>query len=344
MKSPLNFGDTFQRLKIAISILFQSQSEKADMSDVYFCYRLILGRMPDAEGWHNWSRQVASGMTRHQLLRMFLGSPEYQSKNRLAAIERVETERFVLFVDMNDGAYAESISQSKVYEPHITDLLQSLLKPEHVFLDIGCNVGWFSLIAASILKKGKVIGVEPNQNNLQLLYRSMIENQFDNMVIYPYAATDRSRILQMSGYGPYAYVHSIFKDAGFTYVQGIAIDELVRDESRLDVIKMDIEGHEPVALQGMRRTIARYRPIIVSEFHPKAIREYSRQEPQDYLEALVSMGYSLSVVEPTGKVIDFIDPSEIMTHWRNLNLQFDSRDAMHLDILARPSNPTEHSL
>ncbi len=338
MKLPLNFSDTFQRLKIAISILFQSQSEKADMSDVYFCYRLILGRMPDTEGWHNWSRQVASGMTKHQLLRMFLGSREYQSKNRLVAMERVETERFVLFVDINDGPYAIAIAQSKVYEPHITGLLQGLLKPEYVFLDIGCNIGWFSLLAASILTKGKVIGVEPNQSNLQLLYRSIIENQFDNIAIYPYAATDRSRLLQMSGFGPYGYVHSI-EDAGFTYVQGVAIDELVRDESRLDVIKIDIEGHEPVALQGMRRTIARYRPIIVSEFHPKAIREYSRQEPQDYLEALVSLGYSLSVVESTGKVIDFIDPSEIMTHWRNLNLQFNSGGTMHLDILARPSNP-----
>jgi hypothetical protein len=62
MKSPLNFGDTFQRLKIAISILFQSQSEKADMSDVYFCYRLILGRMPDAEGWFATVQKIRSSL------------------------------------------------------------------------------------------------------------------------------------------------------------------------------------------------------------------------------------------------------------------------------------------
>jgi FkbM family methyltransferase len=275
-------------------------------------------------------------MTRSQLVTGFLESQEFHQNHTRRAQERVQTEKFVISIDPTDVSVAKSIAQHKTYEPHVTAFLQRLLKPEHVFLDVGCNIGWFVLLAASIAKKGKVIGLEPNQNNLQLLYQSINENRFNNIVIFPYAATDRATLLQMSGHGAYGFVHSITEESSSTYVQGVAIDELLRDETRLDVIKLDIEGHEPIALQGMSRTIAKHRPLIVSEFHPKLIKEVAKRDPQGYLEAFVSMGYSLSVLEVTGTVTDLAGPSEIMTYWHNLNQQFGTGDSRHLDILAGP--------
>lgn len=322
--------------KPLVNIFSRLQTDRADLADIYFCYRLLLGRKAEDEGWKNWSQHVASGMTIAQLVTDFLESQEFRKNHAFRARARVESADFVIYVDPNDASTGNSIFQFKTYEPHVTAIITSLLKPEHVFLDIGCNVGWFILLAASIARKGKVIGLEPNHNNLQLLYQSIYENRFDNITIFPYAATDRSALLQLSGHAGSGFVHSV-DGSDVDYVQGFAIDELLKDESRIDLVKVDIEGHEPVALQGMRKTLHKYRPIVISEFHPKLIREVAKQEPQEYLDTLVSMGYRLSVIELTANVIDCVESADVVDYWRKVNRRHRTGDTMHLDILAIPN-------
>ncbi|MBN1138053.1 MAG: FkbM family methyltransferase [Anaerolineae bacterium] len=326
-----------------VSILPRLQTDRADLTDIYFCYRLLLGRRAEDEGWQNWSRHVALGMTASELGTAFFESSEFCKKHSFRASARIQTDDFAIYVDLNDAPIADSISQRKVYEPHVTAVMKRLLQPEHVFLDIGCSIGWFTLLAASIVREGKVIGVEPNQNNLQLLYHSIYVNSFDNIVIFPYAATDRSTLLQLWGHAAYGTVHTAI-DSSHDYVQGVAIDDLLSDEARLDVVKIDIEGHEPIALQGMARTIHKHRPIIVTEFHPQAVEDTGNRDPHEYLESLIGMGYRLAVIELTGNVTDFLEPSEIMDRWRKLNQQLGTDGIMHLDILAGPMETDLHRL
>jgi len=289
------------------------------------------------EGWKNWWRRVGTGITIGQLVTGFVESKEFRNNHLYRAKARVESDDFVIYVDPNDISTGRPIFQFKTYEPHVTATIKHLLKPEHVFLDIGSNIGWFLLLAASITRKGKAIGLEPNHNNLQLLYQSMDENQFGNITIFPYAATNRASLLQLSGYAGYGFVHSV-DGSDVDYVQGFTIDELLRAEPRLDLIKIDIEGHEPIALQGMRETLAKHRPMIISEFHPKLIEEFAKQEPQAYLNTLISMGYRLSVIEFTGTIKACGGSAEVMEYWRALNQQHNTKDNKYLDILALPND------
>lgn len=320
-----------------VSLLPRLQTDKADQTDIYFCYRLLLGRQAEPEGWTHWSQRVASGMMASQLVKAFIETREFRQKQLLKAKTRIALDDFVLYVNPNDSAIADVISQHQAYEPHVTAVLKQLLKPEHVFLDVGCNIGWFALVAASIVGQGKVIGVEPNWGNLQLIYQSISENEFQNIVIFPYAATDRRKLLQLSGHAAYGFVHAI-ENSDADYIQGVALDEILRDEPRLDIIKMDIEGHEPVALEGMRQIIQKHRPMIVSEFHPKLIRDFAKRDPQAYLQALVKLGYKLAVIDWEGRTRDVDEPAQVMNYWSVVNQQHGTGDTMHLDILARPSN------
>ncbi len=78
---------------------------------------------------------------------------------------------------------------TKTYEPHVTNLVKGILKEGGVFLDVGANIGYFTMLAASLVKaNGKVIAIEPNPQNLQLIYSSLLENHLSNVAIYPYAA------------------------------------------------------------------------------------------------------------------------------------------------------------
>ena len=108
----------------------------------------------------------------------------------------VSMDGFKMFVMGNDYIGA-SILKSKSYEPHVTSVVMKLLKEGDVFLDIGANVGYFTMLASSLVKSnGKVIAFEPNPQNLQLIYSSIVENDAVNVDIYPYAASNEKAILK----------------------------------------------------------------------------------------------------------------------------------------------------
>lgn len=319
------------------NILSKYQTERADILDIYFCYRLLLGRKADAHGWNDWTKRVANGMTCSQLANGFLESHEFRMKHTFRKKVRVETSDFVIFADPDDVSAGALIIEHKMYEQHVTNTLKKLLKRDSVYVDIGCNIGWFVLLAATIATEGKVIGVEPNHQNLQLLYQSINENHFTNITIFPYAATDGSKLLQMSGFAGYGFVHNI-NNSNVDYVQGHAIDDLLKDIAKIDIIKMDIEGHEPIALEGMKNIITRHRPIIISEFHPKLIAEFSNIEPRLYLDTLKQFGYKISVIEASSNIIECSSVEAIIDYWRNLNEALGMGTLMHLDLLAVPED------
>lgn len=320
-----------------VKILSKYQTERADILDIYFCYRLLLGRKADAQGWKDWKKRVAEGMTCSQLANGFLKSHEFRMKHTFRKKVQVEASDFVIFADPDDVSVGVPIIEHEIYEQHVTNTLKKYLKSDSVYVDVGCNIGWFVLLAATIATEGKVFGVEPNHQNLQLLYRSIHENHFSNITIFPYAATDSSKLLKMSGFAGHGFVHNL-NNSNVDYVQGHAIDDLLKDVSRIDIIKMDIEGHEPIALEGMKNIITRCHPIIISEFHPKAIKEFSNIEPRLYLDTLKRFGYKISVIEASSNILECSSVEEIIDYWHNLNEMLGMGDRMHLDLLAIPED------
>ncbi len=275
-------------------------------------------------------------MTRNELATTFLNCPEFRNRQRTAQNVRVELDDFVMYVDSTDADIGQVIIREKDYEPHVTTTLCRQFKAEHTFLDIGANMGWFTLLAATRLTRGKVIAVEPNYRNLQLLYQSALVNGLSNITFLPYAASDGFRILQLiSGVSngrvmTIENVHEVCE-----YVPAVPLGVLLRDEPRLDIVKIDIEGYEGIALMGMCDLIAKHRPIIVSEFHPQMMR-LSNLDPETYLRQLVAWGYHLAVIESDGTELPASDPKEILKYWEDMNRRFNLTGEGHLDILARP--------
>ena len=83
-----------------------------------------------------------------------------------------------LFVHGEEDLHvSRSIRQRGIWEPYETQLLLSLLQPEHVFVDVGANVGYFSVLAASVLSEaGQVFAFEPDPENFRLLQASLAHN------------------------------------------------------------------------------------------------------------------------------------------------------------------------
>ena len=113
--------------------------------------------------------------------------------------------------------------------------------------------------------------------------------------------------------------------------------DVLRDEKRIDVVKMDIEGHEPQALKGMTGTLKKHRPVLVSECNPDGIRELSGIEPEQYLGSLRKLGYSISVIEMSGEETRMEDEKAAMAYWEEFRMTHDESYG-NIDIVARPDD------
>jgi FkbM family methyltransferase len=254
--------------------------------------------------------------------------------------EIVELPGYKMFV-MPDDHIGGVIAATKEYEPHVTRALRSTLARGHTFLDVGANIGFFSMMAASIVgSTGHVYSIEPNPQNVQLILESARTNGFEAVTLFPVAASDKYSILGMYNRGSNGGVITekmrtaevpIWPPNPSFYAQAVKIDDILSHVGRIDVVKIDIEAHEPEAMRGMTTLMARHRPIIFTEFHPWALSKMTEAPPVDYLHQVVSLGYRLSIITMAGEPIP-TTPSEVMKRWAS-----QARELDHFDLVATPS-------
>ena len=307
-------------------------SDDATMQDLYYCYRLLLGREPEPDGWEFWKGCVAWRMPVHRLADDFLGSREFRAR-RLALNTPVQIELadFKMYVRQGDWSVGIYIARDLAYEPHVTREIRTAFSKGDVVIDIGANIGYFTLLAASMVgDSGKVIAFEPNPPNCELIRLSMHANDFRNIVVHQAAVLDEAQTVALEVEGSNAGIaHGI--QEGDLVVEAVVLDGFLQAESRIDVIKMDIEGTEARALRGMISLVRKHRPVIFTEFFPVQLRDKSRVAPEDYLGDLQSLGYDLFILHRNGEKTSVPQTTEqIMTCWRQ------GIDGEYLDLVAYP--------
>lgn len=142
----------------------------------------------------------------------------------------------------------------KVYERVERQLFCAALKPGYTVLDVGANVGIYTLLAS---KRGtRVVAVEADPANANVLRQSLERNGLaDRVEIHQIAATDCPKVLTLHRNPFNSGGSSVYGDGESLRVLGRTIDSLGLPS--IDVCKMDIEGSELAALRGMRETIKR---------------------------------------------------------------------------------------
>lgn len=147
-------------------------------------------------------------------------------------------------------------------EPFETQLFEQAVEPGMTVLDVGANIGYYTLIASRRAgPSGHVYAFEPNPETARALRANVRANGVTNVTVIEKAVSDRpgERELILSRSATYAGLYqSMPADsvAGSTPVGAVTIDEALAGAT-VDVAKMDIEGEEPAALRGMSATIER---------------------------------------------------------------------------------------
>lgn len=292
---------------------------KATEADVYHAYRLILRREPDEGGVAHYRRLVVDGLSVDALVQAFIGSDEYHQcldRDRRASETPVDLGGYQVMVDRRDPDFGADIAHWHVYEEPVRQVLRERLSPGDVCLDIGANVGVMTFLAASLVGPGgRVIAVEPNPDNVQLLYRGLLLNRFTNVEILPLAAGDRRAVFALSGRSNTELLAAGTPTMTGRFVQSVVLDDVLGDLPRLDLVKMDIEGHEPAALRGLERLVTTHRPTLLVEFNPRCLERH-REDAHTLLSWILELYPRVRAISHFGDDERFSRADDLMAFWR----------------------------
>ncbi|HEY0231709.1 MAG TPA: FkbM family methyltransferase, partial [Dokdonella sp.] len=254
----------------------------------------------------------------------------------------VAMDGYRVYVRASDAHVGLPLLAGHRYEPHVTAVLRERLRPGDVMLDVGANVGLLTLLGASLVgAQGRVIAVEPVARTRALLARSAQANRFEQIRIIAAAASDRVGAIELrthpatSNSARPAAAGERLRDAQGSGVRvpTIVLDDALASLERLDLVKLDIEGMEPLAVRGLQRTLARWRPLLLSEFHPWAIERATATAPIDYLRRLRQWYPAIVVLHADGSRTRCVEPEDVMRLWREANAAAGLGDRLHLDLM-----------
>lgn len=197
------------------------------------------------------------------------------------------------------------------YERETTNLFKRLIRRGMVVVDVGAHVGYYTLLAARLVgPEGKVYAFEPEPENYATLQKNVGTNGYGNVTLVPRAVSDRTDKVKLFLSSQGNDRHSIYPNPRSCLrepsieVATINLDEFLAAEGRLhvDLIKMDIEGAELLALQGMHQLLSRSNDVkLIVEFAPVNLQA-SGFAPGGLLERLVALGFTLTSIEEDGSL------------------------------------------
>lgn len=308
---------------------------KATEADILACFRLILGRRPNPEEWPGHASRAGEDLG--GVVASYTGSLEF-SRRRLGTAggtaALADLPDFRIYAAPDDAAVGRHVREN-LYEPEVTSVFRQVLRPGMGVVDIGANIGWFSMLSASIVgPTGLVVSVEPNGSNARMLEASRRANGFGQMRVVQAAAGPAVGMLVLHRSYSNGTTSALPDDAAALFeaesVACLPVDLVVPEGRRIDLIKVDVEGAEFLALQGCAGVIGRDRPVIVSEFSPDLMPGISGVSGPVYLEWLLGQGYTLHVIGLDGTVGGAEQVPGVMAAYA-------ARGADHIDIVARPA-------
>ena len=212
------------------------------------------------------------------------------------------------------------------YEPHLVPFVIDFLKPGMTFVDVGANVGFYSIIAAKAVgPEGRVLSFEPNSENCRLVMLSARRNRVENISLFPFALGNRPG---------HALFHThLGSNGGLVWDEADALldptavvvpiarlDDLV--SGAVDLIKIDVEGAEALVVEGATELIRTHRPTVVSEFSLEMLRRVSSVEGLDYLRFWADEGYSLNRLDRESRqLVPIVDPVVYLDGYDRLRLE-----------------------
>jgi FkbM family methyltransferase len=176
------------------------------------------------------------------------------------------------------------------------------LKKAGLMLDIGANIGWYSLV----MSKGaglEIYSFEPDPHNFHCLTQNIANNTINGVHPFQFAVADRETKMKLHLYKTYnTGRHSLIdhgKTGKFVEVDTVSIDGFMKKHGLsgqpVELYKIDIEGFEMAAFRGSMETLANTR-YVFSEFSPEIMKSIN-EDPVQFTNLFEQLGFSAFIIK-----------------------------------------------
>jgi FkbM family methyltransferase len=216
------------------------------------------------------------------------------------------------------------------YEPSVVRYLRYSVQTGMVCLDIGANVGFYSLLLANkVGASGKVIAFEPTAKIFEILQQNITQNNLKNVAAEQLALYNYDGFIQFHEGPPQFDVYNTIgqinhpdamsQSFNANRIPCMRLDSYVASHklNQIDLIKIDVEGAELFVLQGMEQMLAENpNLIILFEFtdHTTCGFDYSARDIINWLRA---KGYQLFGINSKGRLVDLQLENSDFEKWQN---------------------------
>lgn len=235
-----------------------------------------------------------------------------------------------MYLNSNDDGVGLPLVKAGIYEEFETKLFKNLIQPNTTVIDVGANVGYYTLIAANESRDVSVYSFEPEINNYELLVKNVEVNNFNNVKTFQKAVSNEEGKIKIfideKNLGNHSLSgNNVPNKIDFVEVETITLDSFFDslDDSVGEniIIKLDTQGAEGLVMDGAQKLLLKNNIKILMEFWPKGLRNMNTN-PLELLNKLQDYGFSIELVNETTKSLknlnenDFIDlcddPEEII--------------------------------
>ena len=200
---------------------------------------------------------------------------------------------------LEGGGDSNQISTFGIYEPFETEILKNEIKKGDFVIDIGASIGYYTLLFAKWTGSGgKVFSFEPNPIQFSILKKNCHLNNYENITLIQKYVSNKSTIN--------------------SEIASIALDDYFNEHDYpISLIKMDIEGAEGLALEGMQKLLEKNKHIkILTEFHTSELKKFGF-EPIDFLNNLQKLGFTIYNINEKNKKLEQIDNEDFLKKYTN---------------------------
>ncbi|MEB3233083.1 MAG: FkbM family methyltransferase [Leptolyngbyaceae bacterium] len=238
-----------------------------------------------------------------------------------------------MIVQTQDISLAPHLLMGGTWEPWVTQVFIDHIKEGMTVIDIGANLGYYTLIAASLVgESGHVYSFEVNQELCDLIYRNVTINGLGqrtipvNKAVYSTNTTlqfNKRRHFQGSSsvgiqktddQNQSLHTRALQEEhdaVEILKVEAIALDSYFPPSTNIDFIKIDAEGSEAEIFAGMKRLISDQEHLsIIFEFYPGSFQ--TQNEAVEYLQNIITMGFTLNGIAPKIGLVENISIDTLM--------------------------------
>ena len=231
-------------------------------------------------------------------------------------VQMTTREHSITFLVDRDDARIAPIEMLNfgAYEKSQMDMISKLVQDGQTIMDVGGNIGWFSLTLAKMRKNLNIFSFEPVPKTFDYLYRNIELNHSGHIKCFNFGFSNSEVTTpffyynQGSGNASMANV-SDRKDVEMLECKVTRMDDFVNKRGLdIDFIKCDVEGAELLVFQGGYETIKKHKPIIFSEMLRKWAAKFN-YHPNEIISFLKELGYRCFIPD-NGRLREFFEMDE----------------------------------